>query len=161
MDKEYIPYIRSLVGHRRVMAIGVSITLRDKEGRYLIEKRQDDGRYCFPGGALDFDEKLIDGARRELKEETGIEAGELTLLALLSGKEGDFHYPNGDFTSYVTVHFLGEIACMAPLSSFQESEVKELLLLPLDQLPPLEEFLPGDQKVIEFLRQGKEGILVD
>ena len=161
MGQEYIPYIRSFLGHRRVMAVGVSICLKDQQGRYLIEKRADDGRYCFPGGALDFDEKLVEGAKRELKEETGLEAKDLRLIALMSGKEGDFHYPNGDFTSYVTIHFLGEIACTSPSFSIQEAEVKELHFLSLEEFPPLDQFLPGDKKVIEFLREGKEGILVD
>lgn len=46
----------------------------DAAGRLLLGKRNDSGRYTLPGGHLDPGESPEDGARRELKEETGLEA---------------------------------------------------------------------------------------
>lgn len=45
-----------------------------KDGKYLlVQEGQQEcyGQWGVPGGLLDFDEKIIDGAIREIKEETG------------------------------------------------------------------------------------------
>ncbi len=54
------------------------------ELRVLLIRRRDDpfaGSWALPGGFLEIDEPIEDGARRELKEETGYEAsGPVTFL---------------------------------------------------------------------------------
>lgn len=71
-------------GHRywnEPHASACAIILRDGEVllvRRGIEPRR--GKYVFPGGFVEFDESPYDAARRELREETGLECGELTLL---------------------------------------------------------------------------------
>ena len=45
------------------------------------------GQWALPGGFLEIDEELEDGARRELREETGLEVGELVQLGAF-GKLG-------------------------------------------------------------------------
>lgn len=59
----------------------------DELGRVLLIRRKNDpfrGQYAFPGGFIEIGETAEDSARRELKEETGIEAGELRLLGVYS-----------------------------------------------------------------------------
>lgn len=46
----------------------------DSEGKLLLGKRRDNGRYTVPGGHLNEGEDPYDGAARELKEETGLVA---------------------------------------------------------------------------------------
>jgi 8-oxo-dGTP diphosphatase len=45
------------------------------------------GRWALPGGFLDLDEELEQAARRELREETGLEVGELAQIGTF-GKLG-------------------------------------------------------------------------
>lgn len=55
------------------VGIGVMIF---KDGKVLLGKRKNahgDGEYAFPGGHLEFNERLVDCAKRETKEEVGIE----------------------------------------------------------------------------------------
>ena len=51
-----------------------------KDGKLLMGKRRDNDRWTMPGGHLDEGEHHHDGAKRELKEEAGLEAENLTHL---------------------------------------------------------------------------------
>jgi ADP-ribose pyrophosphatase YjhB (NUDIX family) len=54
-----------------------------KNGQVLFSKRAlppAKGKYDLPGGFTDYDETIFECARRELREEAGIELGELHLL---------------------------------------------------------------------------------
>lgn len=58
--------------------IGVSVAVvHETSGKFLLVKRGNapsKGMWAFPGGRLDFGEKLVEGAARELYEETGLTA---------------------------------------------------------------------------------------
>lgn len=61
----------------------VSVALTDGTGRVLLVRRgraPSKGRYAFPGGRVEKGETLEAAARRELREETGLAAGELSVL---------------------------------------------------------------------------------
>ena len=69
---DYIKYIRNIVGHKEIMAIGVAILVLNEKDEVLLETRSDNGKYSVPGGALNIGEKVKVGAIRETFEETGI-----------------------------------------------------------------------------------------
>lgn len=59
------------------------VIIPDDSGRLLLAKRAVEprrGTYIFPGGFVNFDETPYHAARREIREETGLDCGELTLL---------------------------------------------------------------------------------
>lgn len=61
-------------------SVSVSAAVVDEEGRVLVIRRTDNGRWEPPGGVLELDESIHDGLVREVREETGItvEPGPLT-----------------------------------------------------------------------------------
>ena len=61
-----------------------------------MQKRVDDGRWGYCGGAMELGETFEECARREILEETGLTCRTLELLTLLSGETTHHFYPNGD-----------------------------------------------------------------
>lgn len=109
--------------HRRIAVRGIVV----HEGKLLCCKLKDtlSGQpldfWCTPGGGLDEGEALIPGLKREMLEETGIEASVGDLLFIQQFAQGDnehieffFHIDNpADFTQIdlsKTTHGQAEIA---------------------------------------------------
>jgi 8-oxo-dGTP pyrophosphatase MutT (NUDIX family) len=65
----------------RGMTLGVRVMAFDEAGRVLLVRHSYTPGWYFPGGGVDSGETAADAARRELIEETGLEAlGELKLI---------------------------------------------------------------------------------
>lgn len=66
--------------------VGVGVLVM-KDGKLLLGRRQGAhgaGEYATPGGHLEYFESFEACARREVREETGLELGDLTFLRLLN-----------------------------------------------------------------------------
>ena len=78
----------------------------DAKGRVLLIRRGNppfQGHYALPGGFVDVGETVEDACRRELLEETGVEAKKLTLIGVYSEPGRD---PRG---ATVAVAFLARV----------------------------------------------------
>jgi 8-oxo-dGTP pyrophosphatase MutT (NUDIX family) len=64
------------------------ITAYDGQGRLLVGKRNDSGKWTLPGGHLEPGEDPREAARRELWEETGLHAQSLSTLTTYTSKKG-------------------------------------------------------------------------
>jgi len=123
--------------HPRV-GIGVIVI---KDNKVLLGKRKGshgEGTWSFPGGHLEFNEQLEDCARRELREETGIEIKSIRLGTFTNDifhEEGK-HY----ITLYlIAEHEAGEEKIMEPDKCekwqwFEWNNLPEQLFLPLKNL---------------------------
>jgi len=74
----------------------VTCAIIEKEGKYLVTQRPDDGRHNggrweFPGGKLDFGENPRDSLKREIKEEIDIEVEVKEIFDISSNLYGDKH----------------------------------------------------------------------
>lgn len=65
------------------IALGINIAILE-EGRVLLTQREDFEVWCLPGGGVDVGESLADAARREAREETGLEVELLWLVGFYS-----------------------------------------------------------------------------
>lgn len=130
---DYILDLRKIVGHRPLLQVGASVLIEDREGRLLLQRRADCHQWGYHGGSVELDENVEDAARRELREETGLTAGKLTLFGVYSGPEMHFVYPNGDEVSDIDHVFLctDYTGTLSP----QPGEVEELRFFAWDELP--------------------------
>ncbi|MCL2790773.1 MAG: (deoxy)nucleoside triphosphate pyrophosphohydrolase [Desulfobulbus sp.] len=99
------------------------------------------GLWEFPGGRLEAGESPEQAARREIREETGWETGELTILATVT-----HHY-----TRYrVTLHgFLATLSATAPEPVLTAASQYAWVSLPHIQDYP---FPAGHRQLVEILR---------
>lgn len=116
-----------------VVQTGASIIVEDTQGRILMQQRADDGTWSYPGGRIEIDETVEDGARREVREECGLEVGELRLLGVFSGKELNHVYPNGNEVCgvdivYISSDYTGQLQS-------EDGEAKRMGFYPIDALP--------------------------
>jgi 8-oxo-dGTP diphosphatase len=58
-------------GSRHLVAVAAAVT--NDDGRVLAIRRPEDGRWEPPGGLLEVGETILDGVRREVREETGLD----------------------------------------------------------------------------------------
>ena len=89
----YIRWLRSKLGHEKVILAFAGGCLFDECGRVLLQKRGDSCMWGFPGGAIEIGETPEQAAIRELKEETGLDAEVQSLLGVYTDR--DMLYLNG------------------------------------------------------------------
>ncbi len=101
-----------------------------RENELLLIRRGNDpfkGKWALPGGFVEVDEDLEDAARRELKEETMIAAGEMRQLAAY-GKPG--RDPRQRTVSIVFVTMVEDSA-----SAMAGDDAAEAQWFPIDSMP--------------------------
>ncbi len=84
--------------------VGVNVILV-RDGKLLLGKRKNcfgAGEWGLPGGHLEYGENFEAAARRELKEETGLEAGALKFENVVNQPRSNEHY--------IQIAFNGEAA---------------------------------------------------
>ena len=131
----YVSELRRLVGKRPLLLAAAGVVVVDDTGRWLLQRRVDDGLWGLIGGALELGESFEDAARRELFEESGLSAESLRQLDVYSGPEFQLTYPNGDRAYVVGVTFLaGRVNGTATADG---EEGLELAWFPPEHLPVL------------------------
>jgi 8-oxo-dGTP pyrophosphatase MutT (NUDIX family) len=148
---DYVKQLRALVGTRPLILPGTSVIVLDESGRILLMHRADTGDWGLPGGLMDPGESFEATGRREVREETGLELGELRLLGVFSGEEFFYRYPHGDEVFNVTAAYVatghGTLRC-------DPEEARELRFFARSELPL--EILPPERPILRaYLDQSK------
>lgn len=144
----YMAEMRKLVGHKTVMQCAASVVCVDDSGRLLLGRRADNHLWGYAGGACEIDERAEDCARRELLEEMGIEADELTFFCVNSGPEAHYIYPNGDEVSNFEIVYLCRKWHGEPKAC--DGEMEDLRFFSRDEID-LETIMPPTRRVMSAL----------
>src|SRR5262249_55577497 len=118
---------------RPAVTVDVIIVTTERAPRVLLIRRGHEpfaGKWALPGGFVDMDESLEAAARRELREETGVEAEQLEQLPT-SGDRG--RAPRGRVISVV---YLARVK-KANVNPQADDDAAEVAWSPLAKLPPL------------------------
>jgi len=100
----YVRDIRESIGTRLLLMPAVAAIVRDGEGRILLQRRSDDGRWNLPAGAIDPGESPDEAVVREVREETGLEVRPVRVAGVFGGADGFRHrYGNGDEVEFTAI----------------------------------------------------------
>jgi 8-oxo-dGTP pyrophosphatase MutT (NUDIX family) len=120
----YISELREQIGSRPIIMVGACVIVVQDDS-ILLEKRADNGMWGLPGGSLEPGEAMEQVARRELFEETGLQAKALELLDIFSGPELYYKYPHGDEVfNVVAAYICKEFEGVAIIDKFEVDEIQ-------------------------------------
>ena len=113
---------------------GAVAIIENEKGKILLQRRSDNDLWGIPGGCQELGESFEETIIREIKEETNlhIEAKDLKLIDIVSGKSRMRKYPNGDVVInntplYYINKYSGNLKC--------DEESKEMKFFALNNLP--------------------------
>jgi 8-oxo-dGTP pyrophosphatase MutT (NUDIX family) len=155
---DYVKELRALIGDRLLLLPGVAAIIRDDEGRVLLQRRAQDGRWSLPAGAIDPGESPAEAIVRECFEETGLHVRPERVLGVFGGADG-FRavLPGGDRVEYTAIVFA--CAVVGGTLGGRDGETAELAYVhpaarpPLVTEYPIEAMLAADQPVFQRVRE--------
>ncbi|MDG2990614.1 NUDIX hydrolase [Candidatus Synechococcus calcipolaris G9] len=106
----------------------VSVIARQTDGTIVLVQRQDNHQWSLPGGVIDWGETVEAAARRELREETGLEWQKLDRLV------GIYSQMNRDPRAHsiciaLAIQVTGTVAIADP------QEIRDIRAYPPEQIP--------------------------
>lgn len=146
---DYIQTLRQHLGHAPILMVGATIFALDEDNRLLMLMRTDNKMWGVPGGSIELGETVEEAARRETREEAGVEIGEMTLFGVFSGEELYYKYPNGDEVHNITIVYLTrELIGKLDIDQSEHSSYQYFSLdaLPENISPPL---MPAIRQLVE------------
>lgn len=142
-------FAKQVADSKTKVRAGVGVIIEDEEKKILLEKRSDCGLWGLPGGRIEPGESIVETAKREVREETGLTVEITELLGVYSGpQERIVTYPD-NVVQLVDI-ILRATILSGMLSCSDESEALQffhLNMLPSNIVPParkpLEDFVQG------------------
>lgn len=149
---DYIKYIRSMVGHEKIILVAGGCIIEDN-GKILLQHRSDNGHWGLPGGCLEMGESPRECAIREVKEETGLDVELASLVGVYDNFE--MEWPNKDKAHIVSFVFTakaisGELRIdeeSLELKYFSESEMP--YIAGVDTRNAIKDYFAGKRNIIE------------
>ena len=147
----YIEELRRKIGHMRILLPGCNAIIQNSKGQILLQQRAyPRGKWGLPGGLMELGESTEETIHREVKEETGLILGKLTLFGVYSGEGYRCKAENGDLFDvviivYITDDFKGEAAVM-------DDESISFEWFCLNSLP--ENIAGSHRRIIDDLKKG-------
>lgn len=117
----YIASIRRRIGTDLLLVPTVAVLPVDDDGRILLVRQIDTGRWATIGGTVEPDEAPAEAARREALEEAGVDVRLGRLLTALGGSRYRITYPNGDEAACVPIVFEATVESGTPRPDGEET----------------------------------------
>ncbi|MEV4560269.1 NUDIX domain-containing protein [Kitasatospora sp. NPDC049285] len=131
----FLAELRQVVGQRPLWLSGVLAVVVDDDGRVLLGRRADNGRWSVISGIIDPGEQPADAVVRECLEETGVTVRPEALTSVTVSRM--LSYPNGDQAQYLELTF--RCRPLAGEARVNDDESLEVGWFAQDALPDLED----------------------
>lgn len=133
------------------------LALIERDGRLLMERRSDCGRWGFVGGAIEAEESLEEGLRREVLEETGLVVTDEELFVVFPGPSRVVRYPDGNVVRLLTFVYRARVEGFGTLRRSDESE--ELRFFRREELPGLD-VIETSRPIVDAYLDPPSGLLL-
>ncbi|NOU98617.1 NUDIX domain-containing protein [Paenibacillus planticolens] len=130
----YIGKLRKIIGTQKIIVNSVRAILLDNEGRVLFIKRKGDNKWGMPAGAMEIEESVFDAMKREVKEETGLDVHQATLIAIYSSPKTQTFTDRWGNEHHV-IEYLFRVDNWAGTLEKETNESLDAAFYPLDSLP--------------------------
>jgi len=98
------------VGKQAILRPGAAaIIFDDARQRVLLTQREDNGRWCLPGGGMDPGESAEEACVREVLEETGLVVVVTRLVGIYTSPHLAVEYPDGNVVQPVAFSFEAQV----------------------------------------------------
>ncbi|MFI0987113.1 NUDIX hydrolase [Streptomyces exfoliatus] len=134
---DFIQALRATAGHQLLFLPGVSAVVFDDEGRVLLGRRADNGRWAIVGGIVEPGEQPADCAVREVYEETAVRC-EVERIVLVETLSKPVVYPNGDECQFMDVTF--RCRAVGGEARVNDDESTDVRWFDVDDLPDMKRF---------------------
>ncbi|WP_326671341.1 NUDIX domain-containing protein [Streptomyces canus] len=142
---DFIRTLRRSIGHDLLWLPGVSAVVLDDDGRVLLNRRSDTGKWSLIGGIPEPGEQPAACAVREVEEETGVHCVVERVIVVQALKP--VTYDNGDICQYMDISF--RCRAVGGEARVNDDESLEVGWFAVDALPALNEF--GLQRIKQAL----------
>ncbi|KUN63670.1 NUDIX hydrolase [Streptomyces canus] len=142
---DFIRTLRRSIGHDLLWLPGVSAVVLDDDGRVLLHRRSDTGKWSLIGGIPEPGEQPAACAVREVEEETGVHCVVERVIVVQALKP--VTYDNGDICQYMDISF--RCRAVGGEARVNDDESLEVGWFAVDALPELNEF--GLQRIKQAL----------
>lgn len=150
-SKDYVRWLRSKVGHEKIILVFAGGCVFDTDGKVLLQCRGDSKKWGFPGGAIELGETPEMAAIREVKEETGLDVKVSSLIGIYT--DCDMEYPNGDKAHSICIVY--ELDMIGGQLKCDNDETVNLKYFALDEMPEL--FCKQHEEIKNDLQKQKNG----
>ena len=106
------------------IVVAVTAAVRNAQGELLLIERTDNGLWALPGGAQDIGESVVQAARREVNEETGVDVEITGLSGIYSDPQHVIAYDDGEVRQEFSLCFHAKPVGGEPRSSSESKEAR-------------------------------------
>jgi 8-oxo-dGTP pyrophosphatase MutT (NUDIX family) len=130
---KFIQDIRAKAGNTLLLLPGVVMVVFDDQGRVLLNRRTDSGKWALLSGIPDPGEQPAEAAVREVFEETAVHAVVERVVSVFTNEP--VRYPNGHLAQYTDI----VLRCRAVggEARVNDDESLDVRWFAVDELPPL------------------------
>jgi ADP-ribose pyrophosphatase YjhB (NUDIX family) len=144
------------LGKEGKLRLGTSAIVFNSEGKFLLTKREDNGQWCLPGGAVESGESLAEACAREVFEETGLRIRVKRLVGVYSHPDQLVIYKDGHKAYIVAIHFEAEVVGGEPSLS---NETTDFGYFTLEDTNGLEMLGRHRERILDTLENLSEAVI--